>query len=165
MQDPALFNGTFSENIALGIDASADDIQDAAEAAGIHDFVSRQGQGYNTSISDASLSGGQRQRVAFARALVRKPRLLVLDEASSALDAASDAAMQATVARLVAQRSCAVLIVAHRLAAVRNCDAILVVSRGSIQQRGTHDELMAAGGLYSDLVRQQQQQAAELAPA
>jgi ATP-binding cassette, subfamily B, bacterial len=153
-QDPFLFGATIRSNIALTDPAMPlARVIEAAELACIHEDVMALPMRYDTLLADAgaSLSGGQRQRLALARALVRRPRVLVLDEATSALDAINEQRVHANLATLRSTR----VIIAHRLSTVRNADLILVMDQGRIVERGTHDELLAKGGHYSDLVAAQ----------
>jgi subfamily B ATP-binding cassette protein MsbA len=155
-QETVLFATTIRENIAYGRpDATLEQITVAAEAAQAHEFISTLPQGYDTDIGEGGvkLSGGQRQRIAIARALLRDPRILILDEATSSLDAESESAVQAAIGKLLEGRTA--LIIAHRLSTIRNADRILVLDRGRIVEQGTHDELMAAGGLYRTLYETQ----------
>jgi subfamily B ATP-binding cassette protein MsbA len=155
-QDTVLFATSVRENIAYGrSEATEEEIVAAAQAAQAHEFVQALPQGYDTEIGErgAKLSGGQRQRIAIARALLRDPRVLILDEATSSLDAESESAVQAAIARLLEGRTA--LIVAHRLSTIRNADRIVVLERGRIVEEGSHDQLMAAGGLYRALYETQ----------
>ncbi|GAA0653702.1 ABC transporter ATP-binding protein [Salarchaeum japonicum] len=151
-QDPYLFYGTVAENIAYGLDdADEDALRDAAKTAGAHDFVTDLADGYDTMVGErgVKLSGGQRQRIALARALLRDPELLVLDEATSHVDNETERVIQTNLADVVADRT--TFAVAHRLSTVRDADTILVVEDGEIVERGTHDDLLARDGLYADL--------------
>src|SRR5690606_35350436 len=127
----------------------------AARAANAAEFIEALEQGYQTLVGErgVKLSGGQRQSVAIARALLKDPRILILDEATSSLDSESEALVQAALEVLMRGRT--TFVIAHRLATVLGADKILVVENGSIVQRGTHAELLAAGGLYADLFNQQ----------
>ncbi len=151
-QETVLFHDTVRANIAYGADGASDrQVREAARAAHAHDFVARLPDGYDTVVGErgAALSGGQRQRIAIARAVLRDPPVLVLDEATSALDAESERLVQDAVERLLAGRT--VFVIAHRLSTIRRADMILVVDDGRIVQRGTHDSLSDAGGLYRRL--------------
>lgn len=155
-QDPFIFNGTLMENISLGRpEAKKDEILDAAKVAGLSDFISELPQGYETMIGErgVKLSGGQKQRIAIARALLVDPRILILDEATSNLDAGSEALVQEALARLMKGRT--TLVVAHRLSTVRDADRIVVLDGGRVAERGRHAELMARGGIYKRLVEHQ----------
>ena len=157
-QEPVLFNGTISENIAYGccVNSSQEDVEQAARAANAHEFISRLPEGYDTILGeggDIQLSGGQRQRVAIARALLKDAPVLVLDEATSALDSQSEALVQGALARL--QEGRAVVVVAHRLSTVVGADEVVVLDGGSVRERGPHAELVARGGLYASLVNAQ----------
>jgi ABC-type multidrug transport system fused ATPase/permease subunit len=155
-QDTFLFHGTVEENIRLGRpDATRDELEDAARAANIHDFVLSLPQGYATVIGEKGikLSGGQRQRVAIARALLRDTPILVLDEALSAVDAENEAVIQEALDRLMQGRT--TLILAHRLSSVIDCDRILVLDRGHVAEEGRHDALMARNGVYARLMAEQ----------
>ena len=157
MQESFLFNVSIRENIRLGrLDATNEEIEAAAKAAEIHDVVVAMPDGYDTKVGErgAQLSGGQRQRVAIARALVRNPSILMLDEASSALDPASEAAINETLAK--AGRGRTTLSVTHRLAAVTRADQIFVVSNNRIAEKGTHPELLKLNRVYAELWRKQQ---------
>jgi ABC-type bacteriocin/lantibiotic exporter with double-glycine peptidase domain len=150
-QHPFIFGGTLRENVALASPgATLDRIQAAAKVACLHDDVAEMPMGYDTVISDGggSLSGGQRQRVAIARAILRNPTLMLLDEATSALDNQTEAKV---IAGLEKQR-CTRITVAHRLSTVRNADLIVVMDKGRIVEQGTHDQLVARGGLYAQLL-------------
>jgi len=151
-QDVFLFAGTIRENLAYGRpDASAAEIEIAARDANAHDFIAELKEGYDTWIGERGLrlSGGQKQRIAIARAFLKDPPILILDEATSSLDARSERAVQEALARLVKGRT--TLIIAHRLSTVRGADEIVVLTEAGIAQRGRHEELIAAPGLYREL--------------
>jgi len=155
-QDTFLFHGTVEENIRLGRpDATSEQLEAAARAANIHDFIMSLPQGYGTIIGEKGikLSGGQRQRVAIARALLRDTPILVLDEALSAVDAENEAVIQQALDRLMQGRT--TLILAHRLSSVIDCDRILVLDGGKVVEQGRHDALMAQGGVYATLMAEQ----------
>lgn len=155
-QDPFLTDGTVADNIAYG-ERTPDRgrVETAARAAEAHDFIARLPQGYDSPVGErgAQLSGGQRQRIALARALYRDPAILVLDEATSAVDNETEAAIQRSLARISHERT--TLIVAHRLSTVRQADAIHVLDAGRIVESGTHDDLVTRGGFYAALWRLQ----------
>ncbi len=157
-QDPYLFGGTISENIAYGNPNVAPElILDAALAANAHMFITRIHDGYDTRLGErgSGLSGGERQRVAIARALLYNPRILILDEATSSVDTIAEREIQKALESLSLGRT--TLAIAHRLSTLRNCDRILVFEEGLIREQGTHDELLALGGIYKKLVEIQTQ--------
>ena len=151
-QNPLLFDGTIHENIALNSpDADVEEIIEAAKIAAAHDFIMDLPEGYNTSVGErgAALSGGQRQRIAIARAVLQNPRLLILDEATSALDYETEQQVCRNLAQRFKGRT--VFFITHRLSTIRHADLILMMVNGVIEERGTHEELMALQGRYSCL--------------
>jgi ATP-binding cassette subfamily B protein len=155
-QDSFLADATAAQNISYGLsEVSRSEVVAAAEAAEAHDFIAALPNGYDTEVGERGqkLSGGQRQRIALARAIVRNPRILVLDEATSAVDNETEAAIQRSLDRLVVGRTS--LIIAHRLSTVRRADRIHVLDAGRIVESGTHSELVARGGVYAGLWRLQ----------
>ncbi len=151
-QETLLFSGSIEENIRYGRpDATDEEVTGAAIAANAHEFVSSFPEGYATVVGERGikLSGGQRQRIAIARALLKDPRILILDEATSSLDNEAEALVQMALERLMEGRT--TFVIAHRLSTVRRADRILVIDQGRIVQRGTHDALLEQGGLYRDL--------------
>ena len=155
-QDPVIFAASARDNIRFGRpDATDAEVEAAARAAAAHDFLTALPQGYDTYVGERGvmLSGGQKQRIALARAILRDAPILLLDEATSALDAESEGAVQKAVEELSLTRT--VLIVAHRLATVKKADRIVVFDKGRIVAEGTHEELVAGGGLYARLARLQ----------
>ena len=165
-QDVFLFDGSVRENIAYGRhDATGTEVEDAARRANAHEFIERLPDGYDTFIGErgVKLSGGQQQRLAIARAFLASPRILILDEATSNLDTESEQLIQASMASLLAGRT--TFVIAHRLSTIRRAHLILVMEDGAVIERGTHEELMRAGGPYHDMVRRQAESAGEGAAA
>ncbi|OZH55218.1 hypothetical protein AFK68_06015 [Hydrocoleum sp. CS-953] len=155
-QDCFLFSGTIVENISMyGDDVPLSEVIEVAKLAEAHSFIQDMPLGYNTKVGErgSSLSGGQRQRVAIARALLGDPRIVILDEATSSLDTDSERRFQENLARISRDRT--TFIIAHRLSTVRNADQILVIDKGILLEQGTHEELIALGGLYYHLAQQQ----------
>ena len=155
-QDAVLFDDTIAANIGFGrADAQRQDIEQAARAAAAHDFIMALDDGYDTPVGAMGnrLSGGQRQRISIARAMLKDAPILLLDEATAALDAESEQQVQAALLRLQSGRT--TLVVAHRLSTIRDADMILVMEDGAIVERGTHDDLLGADGLYARLCRLQ----------
>lgn len=155
-QDVYLFDGTLRENIAYGRPGASDDeIADAARRANIHEFIASLPEGYGTVVGERGgrLSGGQKQRVAIARVFLKNPSILILDEATSALDNESEEAVQESLERLAADRT--TIIIAHRLSTIKNADRIATVEDGRVVEHGTHEELLARGGIYARYYRMQ----------
>ncbi|NIM05572.1 MAG: ATP-binding cassette domain-containing protein, partial [Armatimonadetes bacterium] len=151
-QETFLFADTIHENIAYGrLEATREEVIQAAKAANADEFISNMDEGYDSAIGErgAMLSGGQRQRIAIARALLKDPRILILDEPTSSLDVKSEELVLQALARLMAGRTS--LVIAHRPSTIKNADRILVLSDGRIAEEGSHRELIAAGGIYSHL--------------
>ena len=155
-QEAILFNDTVFNNIAFGMEnVTQEDVERAARIANAHDFIMQMEQGYQTNIGDrgAKLSGGQRQRLSIARAVLKNPPVLILDEATSALDTESERLVQDALTNLMKNRTS--IVIAHRLSTIRNADEIIVLKEGEIIERGTHDTLIGAGGMYSNLCQLQ----------
>jgi len=151
-QDVFLFHGTVRDNIAYGRPgASDDDVIAAAAVAEAHDFIMRLPNGYDTVVGERGqkLSGGQRQRLSIARAIVKDPPILVLDEATSSVDNETEAAIQRSLERITRDRT--TLVIAHRLSTIRNADRIYVFDHGRVVEEGHHDDLVAADGVYAAL--------------
>ena len=155
-QETFLFDDTVKANIAYGVENISDDeIKDAAKAANAHEFIQKLPDGYNTIIGErgVSLSGGQKQRIAIARAIVKNPPILILDEATSSLDSESEKHVQSAIENLMSERT--VFVIAHRLSTVHNANKILVLENGQIVQEGKHDDLINVDGLYKQLHKMQ----------
>lgn len=155
-QEPILFNDTIRNNIVFGKKgADQAQIEQAAKVANAHDFICRLPQGYDTVIGDrgSKLSGGERQRLTIARAVLKDPPILILDEATSSLDSESEKLVQDALAKLMKHRT--TIVVAHRLSTIQNADEIIVMSEGRIAERGVHNALIQHGGIYSKLVELQ----------
>ncbi|MEY4885650.1 MAG: hypothetical protein RL151_959 [Bacteroidota bacterium] len=156
-QEPLLFNDTIAANIALGKpDASLEEIEKAARIANAHEFIIRKENGYlsNTGDRGAKLSGGEKQRITIARAVLKNPPILILDEATSSLDTESEKLVQDAINNLMKDRTS--LVIAHRLSTVRHADEIIVLQKGRIVERGKHDELINQDGIYRKLVEMQE---------
>jgi len=156
-QEPVLFNDTIAANIALGSpEASMQEIEQAARVANAHQFISLKDNGYQTNIGDrgSKLSGGERQRLTIARAVLKNPPILILDEATSSLDTESERLVQDAINNMMQNRTC--VVIAHRLSTIRHADEIIVLQKGAIVERGTHEELVSQNGFYKKLVDMQE---------
>jgi ABC-type multidrug transport system fused ATPase/permease subunit len=165
MQEPLLFSGTIGDNIRYGrLDASLDDVIDVAKAANAHEFVTALPAGYDTLLGErgAKLSGGERQRLCIARAFLEDGPILVLDEPTSSIDVRTEAVILDALERLMVGRT--TLLIAHRLSTVRNADLIAVLDHGRVVEQGSHEELLHAGGLYSQLYVTQTEERLSLRP-
>jgi ABC-type multidrug transport system fused ATPase/permease subunit len=161
LQDTFLFNTTVRENLRYGKpDASEEEMIAAAKAAYAHEFIQQLPQGYDTEIGErgVKLSGGQKQRLALARAILADPRILILDEATSSVDAEAEYLIQQALDEVMKGRTS--LVIAHRLSTIRNADKIIALEEGRIREVGDHHELLARGGLYSQLYQRQLELAA-----
>jgi len=170
LQDTFLFSGTVMDNIRYGrLEATDEEVVEAARLASAHQFIERLPKGYDTEIGErgATLSHGNRQLLAIARAILKDPRILILDEATSSVDTRTELLIQRALGELLAQRSS--LVIAHRLSTIRNADQILVIDGGRIVERGTHQSLLDLGGVYHELYmsqfRRQEQVEAEMEPS
>jgi ABC-type multidrug transport system fused ATPase/permease subunit len=161
LQDSFLFNNTVLENLLYGKpDATKEEIIQAARAANAHDFIMQLPEDYETEIGErgVKLSGGQKQRLALARAILADPSVLILDEATSSVDAEAEFLIQQALERVLKGRTS--LVIAHRLSTVRNADNIIVLDQGRIVESGKHNDLMQRGGLYNQLYQRQMEMAA-----
>ncbi|MEO5815690.1 MAG: ABC transporter ATP-binding protein [Gemmatimonadaceae bacterium] len=161
-QDVFLFDGSVRDNIAYGrVDASDDAVEDAAHRANAHEFIAKLPEGYETFVGErgVKLSGGQQQRLAIARAILKSPQILILDEATSNLDTESEQLIQASMAGLLAGRT--TFVIAHRLSTIRRADLILLMEDGRIVEQGTHDQLMKARAGYYEMVIRQMESSSE----
>ena len=159
-QETYLFNGTILENLRYAKeDATMEEIEAACRIANIHDFILKQPNGYDTEVGNRGLklSGGEKQRISLARVFLKNPKILILDEATSALDSISESAIQDALENMMKGRTS--IVIAHRLSTILKADKILVVKDGVIAEQGTHDELLALGGTYSELFETQFRQA------
>jgi ATP-binding cassette subfamily B protein len=159
-QETYLFSGSVFENIAYARpDASLEEVIAASKAANAHEFVIKLPDGYNTTIGENghTLSGGERQRISIARAILKNPQILILDEATSSLDPETEIKIQEALQRLTKGRT--TIAIAHRLATLRNADRLVVIEKGHIAECGSHEELVNLGGIYHDLVMAQRQTA------
>jgi ATP-binding cassette, subfamily B, bacterial MsbA len=155
-QEPVLFAGTIRENIAYARPAAtADEVEAAARVANAHDFIMHLPEQYDSVVGErgVKLSGGQRQRIAIARAVLKNPAVLILDEATSSLDNESERLVEAALERLQVGRT--TLIIAHRLSTVQRADRLVVLDKGQIVEEGTHAELLRRGGVYAKLFQMQ----------
>ncbi|MDP6776874.1 MAG: ABC transporter ATP-binding protein [Candidatus Latescibacteria bacterium] len=156
LQDPFLFNGTVAQNIAYGKpDATLDEVVASAKAANAHNFILGFDEGYDTIVGErgARVSGGERQRISIARAILRNPRILILDEATASVDTQTEAQIQEALERLVKGRT--TFAIAHRLSTLKNAHRLLILEDGKLAEIGTHDELIAENGIYAKLCRMQ----------
>lgn len=156
-QEPILFNDTINNNIALGVEnPTEENIINAAKIANAHSYITQKESGYQTSIGDrgGKLSGGERQRLTIARAVLKNPPILILDEATSALDTESERLVQDAINKMMQNRTS--VVIAHRLSTIRHADEIIVMQKGEIAERGTHNELLEQGGIYRKLVDMQE---------
>jgi subfamily B ATP-binding cassette protein MsbA len=156
-QEPILFNDTIANNIALGVEnADAGQVESAAKIANAHNYISHKEAGYQTNIGDrgGKLSGGERQRLTIARAVLKNPPILILDEATSALDTESERLVQDAINNMMQNRTS--IVIAHRLSTIRHADEIVVMQKGEIAERGTHEALLKQGGIYKRLVDMQE---------
>ena len=156
-QEPILFNDTIGNNIALGQQgATQEQIEEAARIANAHDFILKKEDGYKSNIGDrgAKLSGGERQRLTIARAVLKNPPILILDEATSSLDTESERLVQDAINNMMQNRTS--IVIAHRLSTIRHADEIVVLQKGRIVERGNHEALMEQHGFYRKLVDMQE---------
>lgn len=156
LQQPHLFSGTISDNIRYGrLEATQEEVEEAAVHAGAHDFIVNLDKGYETQVGEGGnqLSVGEKQLVSFARAILKRPRLLVMDEATSTIDTETEMLIQQGLTRLLADRTS--FVIAHRLSTIKAADQIVVISKGRIQEQGTHEELLAVRGAYYELYTEQ----------
>jgi subfamily B ATP-binding cassette protein MsbA len=155
-QESILFNDTIFNNIAFNkTNATAEEVMAAARIANAHEFIIQTPEGYQTRIGDrgGKLSGGQRQRISIARAILKNPSILILDEATSALDTESEKLVQQALINLMQNRTS--IVIAHRLSTIQHADEIVVIKKGKIKEQGSHEQLLAANGLYAKLNQMQ----------